>query len=154
MDAEELIKKAVEQRNRGRFEEAIISARAATAMDPENANAWWQLALNNYSIGKVDAALVAVRETNDLAPDFAQGWSKRGSWELEVGEASEAESSFEIALECDDEDLIALRGLAKIYGELDYVKGEKRAEEIQLLTKLDQLETLGFKSQVHNQLSH
>lgn len=142
MDAEELIENARDQRKRGRFEEAVISARAATSQDPDNADGWWQLALNNYSLGKLDAALTAVRETNYHAPYFAQGWSLRGKWELEKGNPDEAENSFKIALEWDEEDYDSLHNLAKIYGKLDINKSTKIAEEIQILTKLDQVEPL------------
>lgn len=142
MEAKELVEKARDQRKRGRFDEAVISAKAATLHDPENADAWWQLALNSYSVGNKEAAWDAIIQTNDLAPHFAQGWSKRGQWELEDGDAEEAESSFYIALDCEEDNLDALLGLAGIYAKLDADKSEKRVEEIRILTKLDQMTAL------------
>ena len=49
--AEEFIKKAVEHRENDRLDEAIIAARRATALDPDSANAWWQLALAVHDKG-------------------------------------------------------------------------------------------------------
>jgi len=140
MDVEELIEKARDQRRRDRYEEAVISAKAATVQDPDNADGWWLLALNNISLGRKEAALEALKETNDKAPYFAQAWAKRGSLELDLGAPEEAASSFETALNCDNEEIEALRGLAHIYGQNNDT--EKRAEEILVLTKLDELESL------------
>lgn len=140
MEAEELIEKARDQRKRGRYEEALISAKTATIQDPDNADGWWHLALNNISLGRKEAALEALKETNDKAPYFPQAWAKRGSLELEFGDTEEAESSFEAALEYDSDEIEALRGIASIYVQKDTT--EKRAEEIRVLTKLDELEGL------------
>lgn len=140
MDVEELIEKARDQRRRDRYEEAVISAKAATIQDPDNADGWWLLALSNISLGRKEAALEALKETNDKAPYFAQAWAKRGSLEFDLGAPEEAASSFETALNCDNDELEALRGLAHIYGQND--DAEKRAEEILVLTKLDELQGL------------
>ncbi|HEH9429517.1 tetratricopeptide repeat protein [Aeromonas allosaccharophila] len=140
MDTEELIEKARDQRSRSRYEEALISAKAATIQDPDNAEGWWFLALNNISLGRKEAALEALVETNDKAPWFAQGWATRGSLELELGDSEEAESSFEIALEHDEDEVEALRGLADIYQAND--SSEKRSQEILILAKLDELQGL------------
>ncbi|MCU1756331.1 tetratricopeptide repeat protein [Pseudomonas helleri] len=140
MDIEELIEKARDQRRRDRYEEAVVSAKAATVQAPDNADGWWLLALNNISLGRKEAALEALKETNDKAPYFAQAWVKRGSLELVLGAPEEAASSFETALNFDNEEIEALRGLAQIYGQNDDT--EKRAEEILVLTKLDELESL------------
>ncbi|TWC30227.1 tetratricopeptide repeat protein [Pseudomonas sp. SJZ079] len=140
MDVEELIEKARDQRKRDRYEEAVISAKAATVQDPDNADGWWLLALSNISLGRKEAALEALKETNDKAPYFAQAWAKRGSLELDLGAPEEAASSFETALDCDNDEIEALRGLAHIYGQNNDT--EKRTEEILVLTKLDELQGL------------
>lgn len=140
MDVEELLEKARDQRRRDRYEEAVISAKAATVQDSENADGWWLLALNNISLGKKEAALEALKETNDKAPYFAQAWAKRGSLELDLGAPEEAASSFETALNCDNEEIEALRGLARIYEQNN--DSEKRAEEILVLTMLEELKSL------------
>lgn len=140
MEAEELIDKARDQRRRGRYEEAVISATAATVKAPDNADGWWLLALNNISLDRKDAAFLALVKTTETAPHFAAGWATLGSLELEFGDTDEAEASFEIALEYDEDDVDALRGIANIYQEKE--SSEKRAEEIRVLTKLDELEGL------------
>tara|TARA_R100001377_G_scaffold56888_1_gene33893 strand:+ start:414 stop:2543 length:2130 start_codon:yes stop_codon:yes gene_type:complete len=142
MDAEDLVNKAREQRARKRFEEAVISAKAATVQDPDNADGWWQLALNSYSLGRKDAALAAVSETTVHAPHCAAGWSRRGSWELEAGEEGLAEDSFYTALELDEDNIEALEGIAQIRGKGNSDNSLTRSEEIQILTKLDQITTL------------
>lgn len=140
MDVEDLIEKARDQRRRDRYEEAVISAKAATIQDPDNVDGWWLLALSNISLGRTEAALEALKETNDKAPYFAQAWAKRGSLEFDLGALEEAASSFETALNCDNNEIEALRGLAHIYEQND--DAEKRAEEILVLTKLDELLSL------------
>jgi len=140
MDVEELIEKARDQRRRERYEEAVISAKAATVQDPDNADGWWLLALNNISLGRKEAALEALKETNDKAPYFAQAWVKRGSLEFDLGAPEEAARSFETALNCDNDEIEALLGLAHIYGQNN--DAEKRAEEILVLTKIDELQGL------------
>jgi tetratricopeptide (TPR) repeat protein len=81
--------------------------------------------------------LEALKETNDKAPYFPLAWAKRGNLELEFGDIEEAEASFETALEYDNDEIEALLGIASIYVQLDST--EKRADEIRVLTKLDEL---------------
>lgn len=143
MDAEELIEKARDQRRRGRYEEAVISAEAASMMNPDNADGWWCLALNNISLDRKESALKALKKTNETAPHFAAGWAKRGGLELELGDTEDAELFFEIAIEHDENEINALQGLANIYQDKD--SSEKRTEEIRVLTKLDDLEGLNSR---------
>jgi len=44
---DELIDKAFELRKKDSFEESLLAARSALAMDSESADAWWLIALNN-----------------------------------------------------------------------------------------------------------
>lgn len=142
MDAETLIAKSRDQRSRSRYEEALISATAATVQDPDNADGWWFIALNNISLSRKEAALEALIETNAKAPYFAQGWAKRGSLELELGDTKEAENAFKIALGYDEDMIEALGGLAKLYQDKD--SSENIPQEIIILTKLDDLQGLDY----------
>ena len=60
LTADELVQKSKVQRERRRYEEALISSIAAAESDHDNAGAWWQVALNRLSLSsfftRLDAA--------------------------------------------------------------------------------------------------
>lgn len=78
MTADELIEKAKDQRKRGRLEEALISARQASTLDSQNADAFWQIALCQIELGPIANAVAPLEEVVKLAPRFARGWSRLG----------------------------------------------------------------------------
>ena len=88
--AEEFVKKAVEHRENGRLDEAIIAARRATALDPESANSWWQLGLAVTDKEGYGAALSPLKKTVELTPSFAYGWHRLGLAYKKTGQTDEA----------------------------------------------------------------
>ena len=66
MTVDDLFEKATEQRRRGRNDEALISARKATKLDPLNADAFWQLALCQLDTGAAASAIGSVKRSLSL----------------------------------------------------------------------------------------
>ena len=77
--ADDLVKKAVELREAGRIDEAIIAARRATSIDPDDANTWWQLGLAIFEKDGAAAAIGHFKKTVELAEGFAYGWHRLGA---------------------------------------------------------------------------
>jgi tetratricopeptide (TPR) repeat protein len=113
--ADSLIEKAIDQRKRKRYEEALVSALVAAEAEPQNANAWWQVSLNHWCMGDARNAAVALRSTVNLAPRFAEGWALLGRTLVKTGEQDEAKKAFEKAIEIDAENPKALEALSSIY---------------------------------------
>ena len=115
--AEDLIKKAVELRENGQIDEAIIAARRATAMDLDNANGWWQLGL---AVVKKDGAAAAIphfKKTVELADGFSFGWHQLGAAYKETGMLDDAIASWKMALKNNEDRVDSLRALVDAYGE-------------------------------------
>jgi cytochrome c-type biogenesis protein CcmH/NrfG len=119
LPADSLIQKAIDQRKRKRYEEALVSALVAAEAEPRNANAWWQVSLNHWCMGDASNAAVALRRTVNLAPRFAEGWALLGRTLVKTGEQDEAKKAFEKAIEIDAENLKALEALSSIYASED-----------------------------------
>lgn len=102
-EIDELVKKCVELREAGRLDEAIISARRATSVDPESANAWWQLALAVAEKDGDAAALDHFKKTVELADQYGFGWHRLGNAYKKIEKMDEAVEAWETACEYDED---------------------------------------------------
>jgi tetratricopeptide (TPR) repeat protein len=116
--ADEFIKKAVEHRENDRIDEAIIAARRAIALDSENANSWWQLALAVHDKNGTSAAIPHFKKTLELSPSFAYGWHRLGLAYKTDGQTLDAIDCWETATEIDQERAATLKLLLGSYREL------------------------------------
>lgn len=137
LTTDELVEKSKEQRKRRRYEEALVSSIAAAESDHDNAEAWWQVALNRLSLGDARNALPALERTVELAPHFSPGWARYGTVLLEAGNVDSAKKSFETALEKDSEQEEALKALAGIYYRQNKNKDRADEKELSVLTRLE-----------------
>jgi tetratricopeptide (TPR) repeat protein len=117
MSVEELIEAAKKERGQQRYSEALSSARAAVDRAPDDADAWWQVALAHYSLNDLTSASTALRRTLDLAPSFAYGWTLYGRTLWRLKENDQAQKALERALELDSNEDAALEILADLYWE-------------------------------------
>jgi tetratricopeptide (TPR) repeat protein len=136
-EAEEFTKKATELRSSGRIDEAILAARKATTLDPELANAWWQLALSVADKDGDLAALAHFKKTVELAPNFSYGWSRLGTALHATGSVDEAEEAWLEAVETDPESVQDLRILLALYKER-----KAEGDKLKLLDTLEKLDAL------------
>ena len=136
--AEEFIKKAVEHRENDRLDEAIIAARRATTLDPENANSWWQLALAVHDKDGYGAAFPHFKKTMDFAPSFAFGWHRLGCAYKKTGQTDEAVNCWERATEIDPERVDTLELLLSTYRER-----QKPGDEEKIFDVLKVIDTQG-----------
>ncbi len=136
--ADDLVKKAVELRDAGRIDEAIIAARRATSIDPDDANTWWQLGLAIFEKDGAAAAIGHFKKTVELAEGFAYGWHRLGAAYKKTGMLDEAIVSWETAIENDDDRLDTLKALADAYKQREF-----GSDEAKLVTVLQQLDSKG-----------
>lgn len=137
MSADALIEKAKSLRTESKFAEAIIAAREATRVDPDNADAWWQLGLATQFGQSLAKALAAFKKTTELAPHFGSGWFRLGMAEAEVGTEAAAMVSLRLAFELDSDLEQALDKLAELAE-----KAEDAAEELWALEQLSERNNL------------
>ena len=114
MGADQLTAKAKSLRELKNFAEATLAAREATRVDPDDANAWWQLGLATHAHQGLGKALGAFKRTTDLAPRFGPGWRMLGLAEAEVGQIQDAKASLRMAYETDSDLTTALNKLAEL----------------------------------------
>jgi tetratricopeptide (TPR) repeat protein len=138
--ADALINKAIDQRKLKNFEEALALAIAATEAAPDNANAWWQVSLNQWLLNDLNGALSSLKKTTIHAPQFDGAWSLLGRVYSKLGDEQQAKEAFENALKLDLNNIDALEGLARFYesssdeGHLD--------DELAVLTQIEILSGL------------
>lgn len=136
--ADDLVKKAVELREAGRIDEAVIAARRATAIDPDDANTWWQLGLAIFEKDGAAAATGHFKKTVELEEGFAYGWHRLGAAYKKTGMLDEAIASWEAAIEIDDDRLDTLKALADAYNQREF-----GSDEAKLFAVLQQLDSKG-----------
>lgn len=118
-DVEEYNQRAKNLRNEGRLEESVLVARKATAIDPDNANAWWQLALTLQDKDGIAASIKALEKVADLAPHFAIGLCELGYAYKKTAQIDKAIELYQEALQQDPEHVRSLRFLIVALGERD-----------------------------------
>jgi superkiller protein 3 len=112
---------AMTNMRRGRFQEAIDSAKKAIELSATSAPAHVALA---YSLVRTSAAgaLAAAQKAVQMAPTSALAHATLGEAQLRAGTVDQAEASFRKALELDPNTADAHAGMAQIYfrkGDLD-----------------------------------
>jgi len=139
---EDLIKKSLGMRESGRLDEAIIAARRATTVDPDNANSWWQLGL---AVSEKDGAFASIphfKKTVELSDGFAYGWHRLGAAYKKTGMLEQAIGCWETAIENDDDRIDSLYALADAYQEREFGSDEdKRFEVLKLLDAKGEIRT-------------
>lgn len=140
--ADDFNKKAVELREKGRLDEAIIAARKATTLDQADPNAWWQLALSLDRKEGATAALDFFKKTVELSPSFAYGWHRLGIAYAETSQLDHAVESWEEALKVSHERYDSMTQLLTVYSARNDEADEERIFELLvLLNEEDKLET-------------
>jgi tetratricopeptide (TPR) repeat protein len=104
------IKKAIELRYRGSFEESAQAYDQALQLDPENATLWIGKALDLSTIGRdndsikaYETALQLTEEALKNDPQNAMAWHRKGKILSNLGREDEASSAHETALATSDQ---------------------------------------------------
>lgn len=135
LSTDELIEKCIDQRTRGRFEEALVSALAAIESDGEKSSTWWQLGLSRNALNDWKNAIAAFEKVTELNPRADGAWSYIGyAWE-KLGDSDEAEVAYLEALDLNDENIVALKGMATIYGARNI--SSENDDELAVLEKIE-----------------
>ncbi|MCS0585337.1 hypothetical protein NX784_27535 [Massilia pinisoli] len=113
VEVKEFTQRASQLRSEGRLEESMLAARHATTHGPEDANAWWQLALTLRRLDDDGRALSALERVTELAPHFAAGWYELGLVYEAFGQLDDAIAKYEMALTADSEHAPSMRMLAR-----------------------------------------
>lgn len=141
VEAKEFIQRAANLRSEGRLEEAVLAARRATTLDPDDANTWWQLALTLRAKDGGDAALSALAKVNELAPHFAGGWYELARVHHEALRLDEATEGYERALEADEEHIPSMRMLAyALKSDTDKDVATRRLQLLKAVFEKDELD--------------
>lgn len=142
-----LIDKAFLLRNKSSFEESLLAARSALAMNSESSDAWWLIALNNESLENYDVALDAFEKSLELYDENAYRWARFGKALKRDGQNDVAIDAFETALKADPIQEDALNGLATYY----CWQGEHENQELgfKYLKLLDENYTLTSDSYIN-----
>ena len=136
--ADDLVKKSVEMLEAGCIDEAIIAARRATTVDPDDANTWWQLGLAVFEKDGAAAAISHFKKTVELAEGFAYGWHRLGAAYKKAGMLDEAITSWETAIENDYDRVDTLKTLADAYTQREF-----DSDKAKLFAVLQQLDLKG-----------
>ena len=100
--AGEFVARSYWHQSRFRLREALVDARAATAIAPEFGFAWARVADLEFGFGRTRAAAKALARARELSPENAQAQALSGFVAAADGRIAEARAQFERALELDD----------------------------------------------------
>lgn len=140
VEVNEFTQRASQLRFEGRLEESLVAARRATTHGPDDANAWWQLALTLRRMHDNDRALSALVRVTELAPGFAAGWCELGLVHQATGHMDEAIANYEVALTADSEHTPSMRMLARaLKGTKDAAAARRRLELLRALWASNEL---------------
>lgn len=139
-DVKELLQRSIRLREAGRLDEAYDCALSATSLEPDNANAWWQLALVARAQKDDIEERDALAMVTDLAPGFSEGWCSFANLEMRQKDYDAALTLFREALQQDGEHIRSLRGLM-LCMEQNFVQLHENGEYMQVLQKLVNLDS-------------
>lgn len=128
--AEDFIKRTVELRESGRIEEAVIAAKRATTVDPDNANSWWQLGLALSEKDGAAASIPHFKKTVELADGFAYGWHRLGAAYKKTGMLDHAVECWEESIGLDDDRIDSLEALVEAYRSRELASDEEKLFEV------------------------
>jgi tetratricopeptide (TPR) repeat protein len=119
-------------RQERRYEEACELSHELIASDERNADAWWNLALAQHSLGKLQDSITSLKTVLKLAPSFASGWAQYGVVLAANNQVDQGLKALAQALQLDPDQAFATRQAARICREQ-----KDSAGEIRYLTRLD-----------------
>ncbi|MDJ0845035.1 CHAT domain-containing protein [Crocosphaera sp.] len=98
-EVQRLLDQAVEQYQRGEYQEAIASWDKALEIKPDKDEAWYNrgVALNN--LGRLEEAIASYDKALEFKPDKDEAWNNRGNALDDLGRLEEAIASYDKALE-------------------------------------------------------
>lgn len=139
--AKDYIKKAVDLREAGRVDEALLAAKRAISLDEEDPNAWWQLALATWDRDGAAAAIPHLKKTVELADGFAYGWHRLGNAYKAAAMVDKAIECWEAAVDADSERSDSWSQLADAYGSREKAEDDhKQFEALKALERLGEIQ--------------
>ncbi|MGE5849462.1 MAG: tetratricopeptide repeat protein [Candidatus Methylomirabilota bacterium] len=96
-EAQELLKRGTEFGRAGDTEQAASLLQQATLLDPDLADAHFNLAIVERRRGRMDAAIGSMRRVIELHPEDFEAHMRLGSWLAEQGSHAEATQMYERA---------------------------------------------------------
>lgn len=129
----------------GDYQRALESLRVYTAFETDDASGFGKLGLTYFHLGEYEFSIDAINRMTDLSRNgFRQYYVYRGLSHLELGNADEAVSDLEVAVDEDDRSFMARLGLARAYYldekfgtaflQIDIAKSLAETDEEQALT--------------------
>lgn len=124
-DVEQLLKSGIEAGENSNFAEAERIFNQIIAIDPNNAQAYYNLGTAQYDQGKLEEARVSYRKAIVLNPLNTDAYINLGSVLSDLGQFAEAVSNFEMAIQIDPKSSLAYNNLGTVLqqqGQLDRAK--------------------------------
>ncbi len=100
---------------KGRYDDAIVQLRKATALNPNLVDAFSYLGGAYSQVGKKNDAITAYKNMIKLTPGQSDGYIKLGNLYLEMKKSSDAETQFKKAVSIDPTSTVARYTLGQIY---------------------------------------
>jgi len=146
-ETDDLINKAGDQYERGRYEECIVSSEKGIAIDEGETDFYWFAALSYQALGNLDNALKLLLFVIELSPNFSNGWARYGAVlqslnadeDEQYNEHIYSQEAFQKAIEIEPEHVSALKGLSDIYIKNVNPNANDSAKEMHVLTKLEEI---------------
>lgn len=93
------------------FEQAKQALQAVTAKHPQFPGPWVNLGISQLNLKEYDDSLASLKKAIEIKTDFCSAHSVSGIVQRELGLFKEACSSYEIAIQCDPQDINSIYNL-------------------------------------------
>jgi Flp pilus assembly protein TadD len=147
--ADALIAKARDQLQRGRLQEAHVTARAAVDAAADDPEAWWTLGRCCLRLDDHVGATEAFRQVTELAPHHPAAWASLGVVLSDIGDQEAAVEPLRTAFKLGTENTRALYALAAYCEETNDEEGEYGA-----LARLGELDAINGSSLLNRLGNH
>ncbi len=109
-----LLKKAILDREFGKYEIAILTCNKALEIKPENYEAWKIKGFILDNLGRYEQAIAAYDKALEIKPDSYEVWNSKGIALSDLGRYEQAIAAYNKALEIKPDDIFAciLKGIA------------------------------------------
>ncbi len=128
--------------------EAILTLKRALELDPNIAEAWYNLAIAEQTCGHLTAAREAWDETLRRMPQNPDAWTHRGEIELDQQEWSAAEADFRTALRLEPDQLDVSMNLALALHRLDRLAEARELLERRLASEPENVRLLNRLAEI------
>ena len=115
---DQIYKKAIKADQKGNLEEALISFKKVSELEPDHAECYYNLGYIQLKLNRLNEAEVSYKKAIELKPDYAEAYQNLGTTLYKLHSLDKSEASYKKAIELKPDYTIAYSNLGAVYFKL------------------------------------